>query len=284
MLNVSSIFTAVLVAAVRNCSACHVLLSQDKSSSTLHLGSETSRDKRSWVSVLDSTYVLYKSCQVFLHLHSRVKETPPVLCFWETQAEPSLGATGMWLLRAWRGIPFEQPWLLWLCLTKPRSFGVSGYRGTSTPSDPAPVCCCQLSQTPNVQHRHLAASPLCQHPRSLILALLVTCYHTSAISVLNTASHSKSWEIALRDLPVASRNSLALWLLIKQLGEKMELIILSCTVTHLEVRKFFELLCATAATSLRGSVLLSCCPGGVCFCAGSMWQGFGSRGLQEWFL
>lgn len=98
--NVSFIFTAVLVAAVRNWSACHVLLSQDKGSSTLHLGRETSKDKGSWVSVLASTHVLYKSCQVFLHLHFTVKETPHGLCFWEIQADPSLGATGMWLLRA----------------------------------------------------------------------------------------------------------------------------------------------------------------------------------------
>lgn len=198
--NVSLIFTAVLVAAARNCSACHVLLSQDKGSSTLLLGSETSSDKGSWGSGLPPLVFCINPAKCFSTCTSELRNSS---CF-VVLGNPNRAITWCYrdvMLRAWRGSLLNSP-------------GCCGFVSAGQGA----LGLVDLMVHPHHQVPAPEVPPLCQHPHSLILALLVTCYHTSAISVLNTASHSKSWEISLRDFPVASRNSRALWLLIKQLG------------------------------------------------------------------
>lgn len=131
--NVSLIFTAVLVAAARNCSACHVLLSRDKGSSTLLLGSETSRDKGSWVSGLPPLVFCINLAKCFSTCTSELKKLLAFCGFGKSKQSHHLVLQGC-DAEGLKGIPSEQPWLLWLCLSRPRNFGVSGFCGTSTPS------------------------------------------------------------------------------------------------------------------------------------------------------
>lgn len=151
---------------------------------------------------------------------------------------------------------------------------------------PAQICCCCLSQPPNVStgtgqqvlctRSHFPGSCPALDPLSHISNHSIK--HSFPQQILGDFSERFSY--CLKKLPCSLTFNKAIR---KKKKKKKELILLNSTVTHLEVRKLFELLCATAAASLHGCVLLSHCPGRVCLCAGSVWEGFGSRGSRSGF-
>lgn len=172
--NVSFIFTAVPVATARNRSAYHILLLQDKGSSSLRLGSETSRDKRSWVSVFSPLLFFTNLAKCFSTCTAQLKRLPMPCVFEKSEQTHHLVLQG-W--DCWGSNTGSLLTSLCYCGFVSASQGALGLVDIVVHSHhemPAWVCCCHLSQTPKMQHWHMAANPLLHDPRLLILALLLT--------------------------------------------------------------------------------------------------------------
>lgn len=164
MFNVSFIFTAVPLATSRNWSACHVLLLQDKGSSSLYLDSETSRDKGSWVSVFSPLLFFTNLAKCFSTCTAQLKRLPMPCTFEKSKQTHHLVLQGWDCWGPNTGSLLNSPCYCGFVSPSQGALGLVEIVVHPHHQMPAWVCHCQLSQTPKVQHWHMAANPLLQDP------------------------------------------------------------------------------------------------------------------------